>query len=76
VACIGEETRVYKVLVVKLEGKRPLGRLRLRWEDEIRMDLRKTGWEGMAWFQLDQDRKWWWALVNVVMILRVVVSRS
>jgi hypothetical protein len=73
---MGEETRVYKVLMVKLEGKRPLGRLRLRWEDENRMDLRKIGWEGMAWIQLDQDREWWWALVNVVMILWVVVSRS
>jgi hypothetical protein len=44
VACIGEERKVYRVLVGKPEGKRSLGRPRRRWEDEIRMDLREIGW--------------------------------
>jgi hypothetical protein len=44
VGCMGEEIKVYKVLVGKAEGKRPLGRPRHRWEDGIRMDLRETGW--------------------------------
>jgi hypothetical protein len=44
VACMGEERKVYKVLVGKTEGKRPLKRMRCRWEDGIRMNLRETGW--------------------------------
>jgi hypothetical protein len=58
--------------VGKLEGKRPLGRPRHRWEDGIRMDLRDIGWrEGVEWIQLAQDRDWWQALVNTVMNLQV-----
>jgi hypothetical protein len=52
VACVVEERKLYKVLVGKLEGKRPLGRPRPRWEDGIRMDIRKIGWEGVRWIQL------------------------
>jgi hypothetical protein len=56
VARIGEERKVYKVLVGKPEGKRPLGRPRRMWEDGIRMDLRETGWRGVDWIRLAQDR--------------------
>jgi hypothetical protein len=55
----------------KPEGKRPLGRPRLRWEDNIRMDLREIGWVGMDWIDLAQDRDQWRALVNAVMNLQV-----
>jgi hypothetical protein len=57
--------------VGKPEGKRPLGRPRRRWVDNIKMDLRETGWDGIDWFDLDQDRDQWRALVNAVMNLRV-----
>jgi hypothetical protein len=57
--------------VGKLEGKRPLGRPRRRWEDNIKMDLRETGWRGMDWIDLAQDRDQWRALVNTVMNVRV-----
>jgi hypothetical protein len=53
--------------VGKPEGKRPLGRPRRRWEDNIRMDLRVIGWGGMDWIDLAQDRDQWKALVNTVM---------
>ena len=52
-------------------GKRPLGRPRRRWEDNIGMDLQEVGCGGMDWIELDQDRDMWWALVSVVMNLRV-----
>ena len=58
-------------LVGKPEGRRPLGRPRRRWEDNIKMDLREVGW-GMDWIDLAQDRNWWWAFVNAVMNLRVL----
>jgi hypothetical protein len=67
---------VYKVLVGKAEGKRSLGRPRHRWEDGVRMDLREIVWGSVEWIQLAQDRDWWWALVNTVMNLRVVVPQS
>jgi hypothetical protein len=57
--------------VGKPKGKRPLGRPRCRWEDNFRMDLRETGWGGMDWIDLAQDRDQWRALVNMVMNLRV-----
>jgi hypothetical protein len=57
--------------VGKPEGKRPLGRPRRTWEDNIRMDLRGIGWGGMDWIDLAQDRDQWKALVNTVMNLRV-----
>jgi hypothetical protein len=53
------------------EGKRPLGRSRHRWEDNIKMDLRETGINGVNWIQLAQDRVQWQACVNTVMNLRV-----
>jgi hypothetical protein len=57
--------------VGKPEGKRPLGRPRRRWEDNIRMDLREIGWGGMDWIDLAQNRDQWRALVNTVMNFRV-----
>jgi hypothetical protein len=57
--------------VGKPEGKRPLGRSRLRWEDNIKMDLREIGWGCMDWIDLDQNRDQWRALVNMVMNLQV-----
>jgi hypothetical protein len=56
VARIAEERKVHKVSVGKPEGKRPFGRPRRRWEDEIRLDLRETGLEGVDWIRLAQDR--------------------
>jgi hypothetical protein len=56
VACRGEERSVYRVLVGMPEGKRPLGRPRRRWEDNIKMDLRKIGIDGANWTRLAQDR--------------------
>jgi len=71
VARMGERVGVYRVLVVKPEGKRPLGRPRRRWEDNIKMDLQEVGCGGMDWIEVVQDRDRWWALVNTVMNLRV-----
>ena len=68
----GEERRgVYRVLVGKPEGKRPLGRPRRRWEDNIKMDLQEVGCGGMDWIELAQDRGRCWAVVNAVINLRV-----
>jgi len=71
VARMGEEMCVYEVLVGKPEGKRPPGRPRRKWEDYIKMDLQEVGCGDMDWIELAQDRDRWWALVNVVMNLRV-----
>jgi hypothetical protein len=62
---------VYRVLVGKPEVKRPLGRPRLGWDDNIKMDLQEVGWGGMDWIELAQDRDRWRALANVIMNLRV-----
>jgi hypothetical protein len=70
------ERKVYRVLMGKPEGKRPLERPRRRWEDGIRMDLRETGWGSVDWIQMVQDRDRWGALVNTVMNLRVLAPRS
>jgi hypothetical protein len=75
VARMGEERKVYKVLVGKPEGNRPLERPRRRWEDGIRMDLREIGWGSVEWMQLAQDRGCWRALVNTVVNLRVLAPR-
>jgi hypothetical protein len=72
VARMGEERKVYKVLVGKPEGKRPLGRPRYRWEDGIRMDLRKIGLGGVDWTRLSQDRDQWRAVVIAVMNFQVL----
>jgi hypothetical protein len=76
VARMGEERKVYKVLVGKPEGKRPLGRPRRRWEDGIRMDLREIGLGGVDWIRLSQNRDRWRAVVSAVMNLRVLAPRS
>jgi hypothetical protein len=68
---MGERRGAYRALVGKPEGKRPLGRPRRRWEDNINMDLREVGWGGIDWINLAQDRDRWRALVNAVMNLRV-----
>jgi hypothetical protein len=74
---MGEERKVYKVLVGKPEGKRPLGRSRRRWEDGVKMDLRETGLGGgVDWIRLAQDKDRWWAAVSAVMNLRVLAPRS
>ena len=70
-ARMGEMRCVYRVLVGKTEGKRPLGRPRRRWEDNIKMDLQEVGCGGMDWIEMAQDRDRWRALVNGVMNLRV-----
>jgi len=62
---------LYRELVGKTEGQRPLGRPRHRWEDNIKMDFQEVGCGGMDWIKLAQDRDRWRALVNVVMNLRV-----
>jgi hypothetical protein len=67
-ARMGERRGVYRALVGKPEGRRPLGRPRLRWEDNIKMDLRRGG--GIDWIDLAQDRDMWWALVYTLMNLR------
>jgi len=71
VARMGEEMEVYRVLVGKPEGRRPLERPRRRWVDNIRTDLQKVGCGYMDWTGLAQDRDRWRTLVNAVMILRV-----
>jgi len=71
IAHVGEGRGVYRVLVEKPEGKRPLGRPRHRWEDNIEMDLQEVGCVGMDWIDLVQDRDRWGTLVNAVMNLRV-----
>jgi hypothetical protein len=67
----GEGRGVYRVLVGRHEGKRPLVRSRRRWEDNIKTDLREIGIDGANWIQLVQDRVQWRACVNTVMNLRV-----
>jgi hypothetical protein len=73
---MGEERKVYKVLVGKPGGKRPLGRPRRRWEDRIRMDLRKIGLGGVDWIQVTQNNDRWRDVVSAVMNLRVLAPRS
>jgi hypothetical protein len=71
VARMGEKTGANRILVGRPEGRRPLGRPRRRWEDNIKMDLQDVG-RGMNWIELAQGRDRWWALVNAVMNLRVL----
>jgi hypothetical protein len=68
---LGEGRGVYRGLVGKPEGKRPLGKSRHRWGDNIQMDLQEVGCGGMDWIELAQDRGRWQAVVNVVMNLWV-----
>jgi hypothetical protein len=67
---IGVKRNAYRILVGKSEGKRPLGRPRHRLVDNIKMDLREVGWDGVDWIHLAQNRDQWRALVNTVMNLR------
>ena len=71
VARMGERRGVYRVLVGKPEGKRPLGRPRRVWEDNIKMDHQEMGCGSMDWIELAQDKDRWRVLVNAVMNLRV-----
>jgi hypothetical protein len=71
VARLGEGRGAYRILVGRPKGKRPLGRPRCRWEDNIKMDLRETGIDGVNWIRLPQDRAQWQAFVNTVMNLWV-----
>jgi predicted small integral membrane protein len=67
----GEMRNAYKILAGKPERKTALGRHRHRWEDNIKMDLRETGFGHVDWIHLAQDRYWWRALVNMVINLKV-----
>jgi hypothetical protein len=71
VARMGEKRNVYRLLVGKPEGKRPLGRPRRMWVDNIKMDLGEVGWSDVDWIGLARDRNRWSALVNSVLNLRV-----
>jgi hypothetical protein len=71
VACVGEGRDVYRVLVGKPEGKRPLGRPRCRWEENINMNFQEVGCRGMDCIELAQGRVSWQVFVNAVMNLRV-----
>ena len=71
VARMGEQRGAYRVLVGKPEGKRPLGRPRCRWVDNIRMDLQEVGFGYVDWIGLAQDRDRWRTLVSAVMNLRI-----
>jgi hypothetical protein len=74
VARIGAKRNTYRMLVGKPEGKRPLGRPRRKWVDNIKMDVREIRWGGMDWIDLAHDRNQWRALVNTLMNL--LVSQS
>jgi hypothetical protein len=76
VARMGEERKVYKVLVGKPEGKSPLGRPRRSWKNMIRMDLREIGLGVVDWIRLAQDRDRWQSVVSAVMNLRILAPRS
>jgi hypothetical protein len=67
----GERGNVYRILVRKPEGRRPLGRPRRRWVDNIKMDFREIAWDGIDWIHLAQDRDQWRSLVNTVLNVRV-----
>jgi hypothetical protein len=68
---MGEKRNAYRILVGKPEGKRPLGRPRLRWVDNIKMDLSEIEWDGVDWIDMAQDRDHWRAIVNTVLNLLV-----
>jgi hypothetical protein len=71
VAHMGEGRGAYRIVVERPEGRRPLGRPRRRWKDNIKMDLQEVGWGCMDWIDMAQDRDRWRALVIAVMNLRV-----
>jgi hypothetical protein len=67
----GEKSNPYRIFVEKIEGKRPLGRPKPRWKDNIEIGLRDIAWGGIDWIHVDQDRNKWRALLNRIMNLRV-----
>jgi len=67
----GDRRGVYRVLVGNLEGRRPLGRPRPKWEGNIEMYLEEVGCGGLDWLELAQDEERWWALVDAVMNVRI-----
>jgi len=67
---MGKMRNAYKILVGKPEGKRPFGRPRRSWENNVKMDLKEIWWKGVDWIRLAQDRDQWWALVNTVVNLQ------
>jgi hypothetical protein len=69
---MGEKRNAYRILVGKPEGKGALGRPRVKWVDNIKMDLREIGWDSMDWIDLAQDKDQWRALVNTLMPLWVL----
>jgi hypothetical protein len=71
VARMGEKRNAYGILLGKPEGKTLLGRQRRRWADNVKMNLREIGWDGVDWIDTAQDRDQWRALVNTVLNLRV-----
>jgi hypothetical protein len=71
VARMGEKRTAYRILVGMPEGKRRLGRPRRRWVDNIKIDLREIGWDGVDWIDMAQDKDQWRALVNMILNLRV-----
>ena len=75
-ARMGEGRGVYRVLMGKPEGKKALGRPRLRWEDNIKMDLQEIEGGCGDWMELAQDRDRWWAVVSTVMNIRVPKTRG
>jgi hypothetical protein len=68
---MGEKRVACRILVGRPEGRRPPGRPRRRWEDNIKMDLQEVGWDGVSWIDMAQDRYRWPSLVNAVINLRV-----
>jgi hypothetical protein len=67
----GDKRNAYRILVGNPEGRRPLGRPTRRWLNNVKMDLREIGWDGMDWIHLAHDRDQWRALVSAVMSLGV-----
>jgi hypothetical protein len=68
---MGEKRNAYRILLGEPQGKIPLGRPRRRWVDNIKMDLREIGWDGVDWIDMTEDVDQWRALVNTVLNLRV-----
>jgi hypothetical protein len=68
---VGARKNVHRILLRKCKGKIPLGRTKRRWEDDIKIDLKEVGWEGVNWINLAQDMYKWRTVVNTVMKLRV-----